>query len=91
MDEASQCIEPELLVPLRMGFYKLVMVGDPEQLPATVSSIEGRKSSLSVSLFKRLHRDLTSGVFEDKRAAGVVQKLETQYRMHEEIARWPNK
>ena len=33
VDEASQCVEPEMLIPFRLGFTKLVMVGDPEQLP----------------------------------------------------------
>lgn len=32
MDEASQCVEPESLIPLKLGFKKLVMVGDHEQL-----------------------------------------------------------
>jgi superfamily I DNA and/or RNA helicase len=32
-DEASQCVEPEMLIPFRLGFSKLVMVGDPAQLP----------------------------------------------------------
>ena len=27
MDEASQCVEPEALIPLKLGFCKLVMVG----------------------------------------------------------------
>ena len=38
MDEASQCVEPESLIPLKLGFRKLVMVGDHEQLQATVTS-----------------------------------------------------
>ena len=33
VDEASQCVEPEMLIPFRLGFTKIVMVGDPEQLP----------------------------------------------------------
>ena len=38
MDEASQAVEPEALIPLKYGFCKLVMVGDHEQLQATVTS-----------------------------------------------------
>ena len=38
IDEASQCTEPESLTPLVYGINKLVIVGDPEQLPATVCS-----------------------------------------------------
>ncbi len=53
MDEASQCIEPEGLIPLKLGFSKLIMVGDPEQLPATVSSLEAKDNRFNVSLFTR--------------------------------------
>jgi superfamily I DNA and/or RNA helicase len=53
VDEASQCVEPEALIPLKLGFTKLVMVGDPAQLPATVSSLEAKQQSYSVSLFSR--------------------------------------
>jgi senataxin len=35
VDEASQCVEPEMLIPFKLGFKKLVMIGDPEQLPGT--------------------------------------------------------
>lgn len=56
VDEASQCVEPEALVPLGMGFEKMVLVGDPEQLPATVSSRAAKKGSLDASLFSRLFR-----------------------------------
>ncbi len=88
VDEASQCVEPEALIPLNFrGVTKLVMVGDPEQLPATVSSIEGRKSGLSMSLFKRLFRELE----KEGTRRGIVHKLDVQYRMHEQIASWPNK
>ena len=37
MDEASQCVEPESLIPLKLGFKKLVMVGDHEQLQVCVT------------------------------------------------------
>jgi senataxin len=38
IDEASQCLEVDCLIPLRFGCNKLILVGDPEQLPATVLS-----------------------------------------------------
>ena len=53
MDEASQCIEPEGLIPFCLGFNKLVMVGDPEQLPATVKSKKAKDNSLDTSMFSR--------------------------------------
>ena len=39
MDEASQCVEPESLIPLKLGFKKLVMVGDHEQLQVAKNSL----------------------------------------------------
>lgn len=53
VDEASQCTEPESLTPLILGVNKLVMVGDPEQLPATVCSkvLQLCKRSTFVLLF----------------------------------------
>lgn len=38
MDEATQCCEAESLIPLLLGVNTLILVGDPNQLPATVIS-----------------------------------------------------
>lgn len=38
IDEAAQCLEVDCLIPLRFGCNKIILVGDPEQLPATVLS-----------------------------------------------------
>lgn len=38
MDEATQCCEAETLIPLMLGVKNLILVGDPNQLPATVMS-----------------------------------------------------
>jgi senataxin len=38
VDEAAQSLEVESLIPLRFGCYKMIQVGDPEQLRATVLS-----------------------------------------------------
>ncbi len=38
MDEATQCLEVETLIPLLLGVKTLVLVGDPNQLPATILS-----------------------------------------------------
>ena len=50
MDEASQCVEPESLIPLKLGFRKLVMVGDHEQLQATVTSAKVVSSLVTQSV-----------------------------------------
>ncbi len=38
VDEAAQSVEVESLIPLRFGCNKMIQVGDPEQLRATVKS-----------------------------------------------------
>ena len=38
IDEAGQSTEPSTLIPLRYGCKRLVLVGDPRQLPPTVLS-----------------------------------------------------
>ncbi|CAB4061306.1 unnamed protein product [Lepeophtheirus salmonis] len=85
VDEASQCVEPEGLIPLKLGFSKLVMVGDPEQLPATVSSIKAKDLSYGQSLFNRLFKSSRNS---DTNTS--IHCLKIQYRMHGDIARWPN-
>ena len=85
MDEASQCVEPEALIPLKLGFMKLVMVGDPAQLPATVQSIQAKRQNYHVSLFSRVFKH-----FEHE-ADSPIQHLTVQYRMHSEISTWPNR
>ena len=83
MDEASQCVEPEALIPVRLGFCKLVMVGDHEQLAATVTSRVAKEKDYHQSLFNRLIHSF------DSSARNPVQRLDIQYRMHAAIANWP--
>ena len=45
VDEAAQSLEVESLIPLRFGCTKLIQVGDPEQLPATVLSKKAQVSA----------------------------------------------
>ena len=101
MDEASQCVEPEALIPLKLGFRKLVMVGDHEQLQATVLSNSARQLDYQQSLFTRLISSLSVGEERGVETAGntppmkhlrsPVLRLGTQYRMHPDIALWPNR
>ena len=101
MDEASQCVEPEALIPFKLGFRKLVMVGDHEQLQGTVISVKAKEMEYQQSLFGRLVSFLTHGGHSDKENAGStppmshtrspILRLDTQYRMHPDIVLWPNK
>ena len=58
---------------------QVFLVGDPIQLPATVISKRAVSYGYDVSLFKRLQ---TAGY--------PVQVLDTQYRMHPDICRFPS-
>jgi senataxin len=53
IDEACQATEISCLAPLKLGCKKLVLIGDPKQLPATVISNQA-KNGLQQSLFERL-------------------------------------
>ena len=74
IDEASQGVEPSTLVPLQLGCKRLVLVGDPRQLPATVFSYVASQFNYERSLFQRLEAD-----------GFPVEQLDTQYRMHPEV------
>ena len=87
LDEASQCVEPEALIPLKLKFNKFVLVGDHEQLPATVISKQAADLDYHQSLFSRLVSGLSSsprdsaGNTPPKALRGVFQ-LGIQYRIN---------
>ncbi|KAH8155178.1 uncharacterized protein LAJ45_00187 [Morchella importuna] len=100
IDEGSQALEAQCWIPLLMtrgGVQKLVIAGDPMQLPPTIKSVTGSMSapvldkpahktevpdSLEVTLFSRL---LTL------HGEGIKRLLDTQYRMHADIMAFPSK
>ena len=54
MDEAAQRVEPASLSALHLGSRHAVLVGDLQQLPATIFNVLGRNSKYDWSLFQRL-------------------------------------
>lgn len=70
IDEACQSTEISTLVPLRHDPPKVIMIGDPCQLPPTVISPQ---TQLKKSLFERML------------SAHQPVLLDTQYRMHTDI------
>lgn len=81
IDEASACTEPEILVPLRKKPKRMLLVGDPKQLPPMVQSPEAIKKGLSRSLQDRF-------MFRNNFPFTL---LDVQYRMKPEISSWPVK
>lgn len=75
LDEASQGTEPVSWIPLQYA-DRLVLAGDPFQLPPTIISAEAIARGLQVSLMERLM---------DQLGPAVSRRLEVQYRMHRHI------
>lgn len=72
VDEATQVLQPAVLRAL-FSAKKFILVGDPDQMPPLVRSIEASKRGLAESLFVRLDRPAVTAV------------LNEQYRMNETI------
>jgi predicted DNA helicase len=78
IDEAGQAIEPAVWVPVQKA-QRVIMAGDPMQLPPTVKSQEAARKGLSKTLIEKIIERQTHAVL-----------LRTQYRMHEEIMAFSN-
>ncbi|KAJ8598075.1 hypothetical protein CTAYLR_005568 [Chrysophaeum taylorii] len=74
VDEAAQAVEPSALIPLKYGPRRVVLVGDPQQLSATLLSDATKRAGYAQSLFERLWR-----------ASHPYALLQTQYRMHRAV------
>ncbi|OAD53199.1 putative helicase senataxin [Eufriesea mexicana] len=85
VDEATQSCEAESLIPLMLGINILILVGDPNQLPATILSTQAKKYGLDQSIFSRVQN-----AFELQPNNPIIM-LDTQYRMQPDISSWPNK
>jgi regulator of nonsense transcripts 1 len=79
IDEATQAVEAEALIPITLGCKQLVLVGDHLQLPPVVMCKQSAKLGLTQSLFERL-------VLTGCRPV----RLLIQYRMHPALAEFPS-
>lgn len=80
IDEAAQATEPSSLIPMTLGCSRCLLVGDPQQLPATTLASGAAGLAYGQSLLERVYR------------AGMdVQLLNTQYRMHPAISSFPRR
>lgn len=82
LDEAGQALEPAAWIPI-LKAERVVLAGDPFQLPPTVKSASAGRAGLGVSL---LEKTLEAG----HPGAANVCLLNIQYRMHAEIMAFPN-
>jgi senataxin len=72
--------EPATLGALQLGAHHAILVGDPQQLPATIFNVSGRNTKYERSLFQRLEE-----------AGQNVCMLNLQYRMHPLISDFPRR
>ncbi len=78
IDEAAQALEPATWIPISKA-SRIVLAGDPLQLPPTLKSNEAAKKGLSITLLERaIHNGLPAHL------------LNIQYRMHETIMGFSN-
>lgn len=78
IDEAAQALEPATWIPI-IKAGRVVLTGDPFQLPPTIKSHEARRKGLEVTLIeKALSRQRQTAL------------LRTQYRMNETIMEFSN-
>eukprot|EP01017_Pseudomicrothorax_dubius_P049349 TRINITY_DN9163_c0_g1_i1.p1 TRINITY_DN9163_c0_g1~~TRINITY_DN9163_c0_g1_i1.p1 ORF type:complete len:786 (+),score=119.54 TRINITY_DN9163_c0_g1_i1:63-2420(+) len=71
VDEAAQAVEISSLIPLKYGCRRLIMIGDPSQLPATIFSNICKTKGYALSMFQRMQK-----------CGYPIHMLDTQYRMH---------
>lgn len=79
IDEAAQALEAACWIPIRRA-GRVIFAGDHCQLPATVKSLEAQRGGLGKSLMERIVENHPE----------AVAMLSMQYRMHEDIMRFPN-
>ncbi len=78
IDEAAQALEPATWIAINKA-KKVILAGDPFQLPPTIKSREAAKEGLQVTLLERCIKEQMQ-----------VNLLDTQYRMHEKIMDFSN-
>lgn len=79
IDEATQAVEAEALIPLTQGAKQIVLVGDHCQLGPVVMCKAAAKAGLTQSLFERLV------------LVGIRPiRLQVQYRMHPSLSAFPS-
>jgi ATP-dependent RNA/DNA helicase IGHMBP2 len=79
IDEAAQALEPATWIPI-LKASRVILAGDPFQLPPTVKSMEAQREGLSVTLIEKAIQRISN-----------VNLLNVQYRMNQAIMQFSNK
>ncbi len=78
IDEAAQALEPASWIPI-LKANRVVLAGDPFQLPPTVKSIKAQREGFNTTLIEKSLKRI-----------GRTSLLNIQYRMHETIMGFSN-
>lgn len=79
IDEAAQALEPACWIPI-IKSKRVVLAGDPYQLPPTVKSRDAEKGGFSITLMEKCLQRLGSS----------ARLLDVQYRMNKNIMGYSN-
>ncbi|MBC7774228.1 MAG: Flp pilus assembly complex ATPase component TadA [Phycisphaerae bacterium] len=79
IDEAAQALEPACWIPITKC-SRVVLAGDPFQLPPTVKNLDAARQGLSTTLIERCLENMPD----------QVSLLTVQYRMHQVIMGFSN-
>lgn len=79
IDEAAQALEAASWIPL-LKAQRAILAGDHQQLPPTVKCVEAARGGLGTTLMQKIA----------ERRPETVSLLTIQYRMHEDIMRFPS-
>lgn len=79
IDEAAQALEAACWIAISKA-SRVIFAGDHCQLPPTIKCIEAARGGLDQTLIQKISR----------RKPETVSMLEMQYRMHEDIMRFPS-
>uniref|UniRef100_A0A8D2DD24 Probable helicase senataxin n=1 Tax=Sciurus vulgaris TaxID=55149 RepID=A0A8D2DD24_SCIVU len=90
VDEAGQSCEVETLTPLIHRCNKLILVGDPKQLPPTVISMKAQEYGYDQSMMARFYKLLEEKVEQNVIGRLPILQLTIQYRMHPDICLFPS-
>ncbi|GIY33746.1 probable helicase senataxin [Caerostris extrusa] len=86
VDDASRCTEPEILQCLNTEVKRLILVGDIQQLPPSVSSTYAINWGFKRSMLERLYK------FIRKQNCSIPEfALTEQHRMRSQISHFPSK
>lgn len=94
IDEAAQALEPATWIPI-LKANRVILAGDPFQLPPTVKSKKAEKDGFNITLLEKcLVNDVAkkAGLTKESNRAARLENvlLQVQYRMNEPIMGYSN-